>query len=552
MLKKYTTIGFNSNHYDLPLLGIALSENSTCEMIKEASDKIIIGNLKWWDIEREYRVGRPVCDHIDLIEVAPGIAGLKIYGGRLHCQKMQDLPIDPSASIAEADRTTIRTYCGNDLEVTEALYRKLEPAIALRIKMGREYGLDLRSKSDAQIAEAVITQSVSLKLKTKLDRPRIPSGTTYHYAPPPWMSFHHAELRQLLADVLTAEFTIKSNGQVKEPAVLDKRTVRLGNSVYRLGIGGLHSSEEHIAHIADDEHVLIDRDVESYYPNIILRLGLAPEQMGTAFLDVYADILARRLDAKYRGDKVTNDALKICVNGSYGKLGSMWSALYSPNLMIQVTVTGQLALLMLIESLEQVGIPVVSANTDGVVIHCPKAMVGECDYLVWEWEQVTGFKTEETRYRALYSESVNSYIALKEKGGAKLKGPYAQGGLAKNPVNQICVDAVLAWLDNGTPLMSTIRECRDITKFITVRKVAGGAEKDGQYLGRAVRWYQVIHCPGPITYKTNGNAVSKSEGGRPLMELPATFPNDVDYVWYEREAMTILQRIGALREEVPA
>ena len=47
--------------------------------------------------------------------------------------------------------------------------------------------------------------------------------------------------------------------------------------------------------------------------------------------------------------KTTSDTLKICVNGSFGKLGSKFSFLYAPELLIQTTMTGQLALLMLIE-----------------------------------------------------------------------------------------------------------------------------------------------------------------------------------------------------------
>jgi DNA polymerase elongation subunit (family B) len=58
--------------------------------------------------------------------------------------------------------------------------------------------------------------------------------------------------------------------------------------------------------------------------------------------------------------------MKIAANGVFGKLGSPWSILYAPHLMVAVTLTGQLALLMLIERAERMGISVVSANTDGV------------------------------------------------------------------------------------------------------------------------------------------------------------------------------------------
>ena len=45
---------------------------------------------------------------------------------------------------------------------------------------------------------------------------------------------------------------------------------------------------------------------------------------------------------------------------------------YEPNLMISVTLTGQLTLLMLIERAERSGIPVVNDKTDGVLFRHPR------------------------------------------------------------------------------------------------------------------------------------------------------------------------------------
>ena len=85
-----------------------------------------------------------------------GQASLKIYGGRLHAPKMQDLPIEPNALIFPEQRETLRLYCHNDLQVTRILYEELKPQIALREQMSKQYNIDLRSKSDAQIAENII------------------------------------------------------------------------------------------------------------------------------------------------------------------------------------------------------------------------------------------------------------------------------------------------------------------------------------------------------------------------------------------------------------
>jgi DNA polymerase elongation subunit (family B) len=547
LLTRNTLVTFNGTSFDLPILAYALA-GASCAQLKAAADAIIERNLRGWQFAQAFNVELlEGLDHIDLIEVAPAKASLKLYGGRLHTPKLQDLPIEPHESIPEDRRQDIIDYCLNDLRLTAELYRSLLPQIELRARMGEQYGMDLRSKSDAQIAEAVIVSEVERARGKPVERPTIKDGTVYRYAPPAWLTFTSEPLRALLEDIRRAEFIVQANGAVREPDELLGRTVTIGAGVYRLGIGGLHSSETCQAVEVDEDYVLLDRDVASYYPSIILRLGLAPEQMGQAFLRVYQSIVDRRLAAKAAGDKVTADTLKICVNGSFGKLGSKYSKLYSPDLLVQVTLTGQLALLMLIEALESVGIAVVSANTDGIVIRAHKLDVAAMRTRVEAWESRTGFVTEETAYAGLYSRDVNNYIAIKPDGGAKLKGTYAQGGLSKNPVAGIAVDAALRWLRDRSDIGQTIRACTDVRKFLVLRTVKGGAiDQRGEYLGKAIRWYYARGVDGALRYRLNGYTVPRSDGAQPLMDLPEQLPGDIDYDWYEREALSILNDCGAL------
>jgi hypothetical protein len=553
ILKKYRLVTFNGLNFDIPLLMLAL-RGADNALIKKGCDAIIQNNLRGWQFEQQFNVEVPKSlDHIDLIEVAPGTASLKIYGGRLHCAKMQDLPIEPDASISASQREELRTYCANDLATTLDLYRKLLPQIELRGRMSEQYGIDLRSKSDAQIAEAVIGRQVSQAVGRDIKRPEVPGGTQFKYRFPSFVDMTPAALAPIRHIIDSSVFIVPDSGKVMMPKLLADLKITIGASTYRMGIGGLHSSEQSSAHLADDDHILVDRDVASYYPAIILRTDLAPKHMGKSFTTVYREIVQRRLDAKHAGDKVTADALKITINGSFGKFGSKWSKLYSPDLLIQTTITGQLCLLMLIEALESEGIPVVSANTDGIVIKCPVSKVAMMEFIVWEWEQATRFDTEATYYRALYSRDVNNYIAIKPDGGFKLKGAYAPAGLQKNPTNEICTGAVVKFLIDGTPVEDTIRACQDIRKFVTIRQVKGGALKGDQFLGKAVRWYYAAGVTGTINYKINGYTVARSEGARPLMELPAQFPDDVDFDWYIREAHSILDDIGAaVPESLPA
>ena len=289
---------------------------------------------------------------------------------------------------------------------------------------------------------------------------------------------------------------------------------------------------------------LSDVDCASYYPSIILNQRLSPKHLDGKFLDVYRSIVERRLKAKKDGNKVEADTLKITINGSFGKFGSKYSALYSPDLMLQVTLTGQLSLLMLIERLELAGIPVVSANTDGILIKYPVGKKDMMKSIIKQWEIDTNFTTEETKYLAVFSKDVNNYVAVKTDGKAKTKGAYSEASLSKNPVATICRDALIAFLTTGKPISQTVRECRDIRRFLSVRSVKGGAVKDGAYLGKAIRWYASNVVTGDIIYAINGNKVPSSENCRPLMELPATFPEDVDFVRYEAETFAMLKEIG--------
>lgn len=550
ILPQGTLIGFNSRNYDLPMVAYMRAGASNAAL-KALSDAIITRNLKPWDAEREFGFEPLVVDHIDLIEVAPGTASLKSYGGRLHSQRLQDLPIEPSAIIDEAQRQQLIAYCGNDLQTTIDLYVKLQPQLSLREQMGREFGIDLRSKSDAQIAEAVIRSEVEKRIGQRVYRAELDLSYEFTYRAPPWVQFQTPGMQHVLHVIHAQRFGLlrqatkdRGVGSVVMPPQLDGLRLRIGRGVYRMGIGGLHSSESCIRHVSEGDAVILDRDVTSYYPALIINAGIAPSSLGVHFQTVYRDLVKRRIDAKHAGNKVMADALKICVNGTFGKLGSIYSVMYAPDQLVTVTLTGQLALLMLIESLEQSGIEVLSANTDGVVSRVRAHQRDLFNALVAAWELQTGLATEETEYRALYAKDVNNYIAVKADGGVKLKGLYAEAGLQKNATNSICVEAAIAQITHGTPVEHTVRACSDVRKFLTLRKVDGGATYDGAYLGRVVRWYYARGETRHIAYKTNGNKVARSDGARPLMELPAHIPSDIDRQWYIAEAQSILGDVG--------
>lgn len=558
-VKEHTLVSFNGIGFDIPLLMLVIRKEPV-RVIKQAANRIIVDGLKWWNFEKEYHVKcqRPEIDHIDLMEVAPLTGSLKLYAAKCHSWSIQDLPVDPMKDLTPEQMEEIEAYCFNDLLSTRDLYHALRPQIEMRTAMSTTYGIDLRSKSDAQMAEAIITSEVEKIKKHKIERPPDLGGQTFRYQPPAWMELWEIDI---LDAILEAQFLVSDKGRVILPEALKERKIVYKGREYRMGIGGLHSSETKQIVRSDEQTLLMDFDVASYYPSIVLNEKLYPFHLGVEFLTVYRGLVEKRLAAKKRAAElkkvspvpqdlvavmVEMEGLKVSINGTFGKLGSRYSVLYSPNLLIQVTVTGQLALLMLIEAVGAIaGADVVSANTDGIMVSCVKSKESFVLDAVKRWEQITGYVTERVDYEAIFSRDVNNYVAFKLDGEVKSKGAYGKGlPLHKNPSADICAEAAIAYLKDGRSLEETIHGCHDMRKFVKVQRVTGGAVYQGQPIGKVVRWYYSSTSVDAIYYALNKRLVAQTEGAKPLIELPFELPDDLNFNWYIQEAKSMIWDLG--------
>src|SRR5690554_5886196 len=113
LMRRNLTIGFNSTSYDLFMIEAALQGRS-CEDLKAFSDEIIRSNLPAWKVARGFDVNVPRSwDHIDIIDVIPGKASLKVYAGRIGWPLLQDLPMGPDGVIGTEHRSAVKRYCLN-------------------------------------------------------------------------------------------------------------------------------------------------------------------------------------------------------------------------------------------------------------------------------------------------------------------------------------------------------------------------------------------------------------------------------------------------------
>lgn len=566
LLRSNTIVGFNWQAYDAGMCAAVIEGYSNAEL-KRTNDRIIVGGVKHWQLEQQLGLTIPRrWNFIDLIEPQPNaFASLKTLMGRMHCRKLQDLPYEPDTSLTDEEMDMVLSYMGNDLEGTLEQFNWLREPLEMRKLLSQQYETDFMSKSDSQIGEGIIKKRVEQTTGERVAKVETTPGTMFQLKVAPYLRFETPQLQSILDKLRTTDFYVSQDGKVELPKWLSDAHIKINDTAYAMGIGGLHSTEKNRAVHADEEHILRDYDVASFYPAIILGSGLYPKSLGPVFLDVYRKIKEDRIAAKRAGNKVVDQGMKIALNGVFGKLGSKYSILYAPHLLITVTLTGQLALLMLIERAEEAGIRVVSANTDGVVFRCHNDDEETLQTITAQWEADTGFELESTEYQSLYNQSVNTYIAVKPDGSAKMKGainnPWRsndkRGSLMKNPQATIVSDAVVDFITKGTDIEQTIRGCTDIRGFVTVVNVRGGGTWRGKYLGKVVRYVWGIDGE-EILYKTpdartgNHKKVPKSDGCVPMMDLPDEFPAHlIDYDRYITEAREMLMDIGYDRRPDP-
>jgi hypothetical protein len=491
----HTVVTFNGENFDRPLIAAALAGHDGYDL-KTIAQAIIDERMVSWQTYREFDLEFLEYDHIDIMGVPPGVMlSLKTYEGRMHWHNLQDMPY-PHDYVLKTPKEfkTVEQYCENDVLSTEALFETVKKDIDLRIELGERYELDLRSKSDAQVAEAILKSVVGIKSGEKF----VPRAV--QYTAPVFIETDSPEINALIERLEKTEFLINRNNG--SPILPDWMTepFRLGEGLYKFGLGGLHSQHDiRVCHRTDARTMISDIDAASYYPKIMIEAGLIPTlggNKGETFLDTYEGFYHERVDAKREGDKRVAGTLKIVLNGTFGKLGSIYCSFYAPELMLAVTITGQLNLLCLIHEVEKVrGARVISANTDGIMIKYPKTKRAALIKAIQGNAKVTGFEYEETPYSMVGIRDVNNYIAITEQremviippkgkvvkleGGppsAKRKGAYAKAGVMENvsPTFQICADACANQMLMGATLTSTIYGCDDIRQFVSIRGVTGG------------------------------------------------------------------------------
>lgn len=254
--------------------------------------------------------------------------------------------------------------------------------------------------------------------------------------------------------------------------VADSLNVVINGLCYVFGTGGLHASLEKQVILADDEYIIEDEDVSSYYPNLAIQNRTYPEHLGVEFCDIYQHLYKMRKN--FDKKSAENAMLKLALNGTYGNSNSEFSPFYDPKFTMNITINGQLSLCMLVEQLLKLdGLSFVQCNTDGVTFKRKRSQEAQVRSIIEWWQTTTKLELERCDYSKMVIRDVNSYTAVKLDGSLKQKGAYEWRDLPnhKNQSALVVKMAAEAYIANGVDPEEFVRGHKDKFDFQLRTKV---------------------------------------------------------------------------------
>jgi len=387
---------------------------------------------------------------------------LQINMGWKDCREM---PFAHDSVLTPEQIPELLSYNLNDCESTLAFYHLSKDKIRLRNKLGEKYGVNMGNFNDGKIGEAIFLKEISKRTgRTERDirsrnTPR--KNIVINDLLVPGIMFKSAPFNKVLSDY--KKMVVTSTKKAKKQALY----CNFDGVQYEFGFGGIHACRGNGLY-----HNVTSADVSSYYPNIAIKNRIYPLHLGPVYCDVYDLIYQERRSYDKESDE--SKGLKLTLNIPFGQSNSKWSIFYDPLYTMSITVNGQLLLAMLCERLTLEGAgKIIMANTDGIELDLyDKA---KFDKICQEWQDQTRLTLEFSKYTKLFIRDVNAYVGLKEKGEPKLKNDFEiEKEIYKDQSMRIVPIAVLAYFQSGTPVEETIRNCKDISKFLLGKRAKTG------------------------------------------------------------------------------
>jgi len=513
LLKKLNTlggqlVGFNNLGYDYPVLHHIVSRTKSSWSIEKLNASIYGKSQAIFEsgsmnrgFEHIIWHNNQLVEQIDLFKIhhfdnKAKMTSLKALEIAMRSQNVCDLPFKPGTVLDEDQTRELVEYNKHDVRETVKFYHESLDEIAFRETLVEQFGPSIINHNDTKIGQTYFVtrlEDAGVFCYDFDDGKREPRQTKRGALPVEdllfdYISFERPEFQAVhtwlrgytingTKEVLS-RLPVEDMGELAEYADMKLVTgkVKELNTVvdgfkFVFGTGGLHGCVDPQIIASDDEFVILDLDVVSYYPSIAIENGLYPEHLSHKYCEIYTDVKEQR--KQHAKGTAENAMLKLALNGIYGKSNDKFSPFYDPKYTMEVTINGQLLLCMLSEAVLNVpGVSMIQANTDGVTILVPREKLDDVESIAFAWEFQTGLELESVEYSRMFIRDVNNYIAEKYDGSLKRKGVYEyEIEWHQNPSSLVVKKAAEAYLTQGVNIRQFITDHVDEFDFLRRVKV---------------------------------------------------------------------------------
>jgi len=284
-------------------------------------------------------------------------------------------------NLTQVEKEEIIEYCKHDVEAVEVLFNSRKDYISAKLKLAEMFDINTNT-----CYKSTNAKMVALIL-----------GGEGRYIPQSSAFIIPENVREYVESNVPKD-VLKEFEYFKDDDDEDKTVeFNLFGNVVIFGSGGIHSSiGDNIIGMSDENNLLIDIDVTSYYPNLIMKFDYMSRNANNGKL--YREIYDLRLKLKSEMNKenetngktplyydlsLQQNALKLVLNTTYGTMKNKYSKLYDKEMGSSVCYLGQLLLVSLANKLSSCS-TVIQTNTDGILIKVSKDNVQQVKTLVEE------------------------------------------------------------------------------------------------------------------------------------------------------------------------
>jgi hypothetical protein len=495
-------VGFNNLGFDYPVLHTLIRMgHSDANTLYQKAMSIIHSQddaNKW---AHTVNPSDRFVEQIDLFKIhhfdnKARATSLKVLEFNMRSDNIEDLPFPVGTVLNQHQVPVLKKYNAHDVGETKAFYHHTLDMIRFREELTRKYDRDFMNHNDTKIGKDYFImklEEAGVACYNFGSKGRTPRQTkrpviALKDAILPWIQFGQPEFARVL-NWLKAQSITETKG------VFNDLTATVNGFTFVFGLGGIHGSVESEVIESDGEHIIVDLDVTSYYPNLAITNGFYPAHLGKEFVSIYKHLFEQR--KQYPKKSAESAMLKLALNGVYGDSNNQFSVFYDPLYTMTITLNGQLLLCLLAEGLMLIpGLRLIQVNTDGLTVRVPRQHKMLVDLARAAWQERTGLNLEEAVYKRMSIRDVNSYLAEYEDGTVKRKGAYEYNvGWHQNAGGLVIPKVAEKVLVEGAPIRETVEQWPDIMDFMLRAKVPRSShfaiERDGvtSQLQNTTRYY---------------------------------------------------------------